>query len=148
MSNFFKAMEIAASGLSAQRVRMNALSSNLANAHTTRTAEGGPYKRIDPVFKADRVPMSFGDHVRTQGNVDDAARMVRVSRMNQDNAPPKTMYDPLHPDADENGMVSMPNVEVVTEMVNLITASRSYESGITVMSSIKKLAQAAIKIAG
>lgn len=148
MGNFFQAMEIAASGLSAQRVRMNALSSNLANAHTTRTAEGGPYRRIDPVFKADPLKLDFADYVKKQGRVDSAARMVRVAKMQQDTRPPKTMYDPLHPDADDNGMVSMPNVEVVTEMVNMITASRSYESGVTVMSSIKKLAQAAIRIVG
>lgn len=142
--NFFSAMEITASGLSAQRVRMNVLSSNLANARTTRTAEGGPYRRMDPVFEAVPVSNRIGD-VANDPHAQ-SAYMVEVPEIRQDDAPPQQVYDPSHPDADEAGFVYLPNVNVVEEMVNLITASRAYESGVTVMASIKDMARAAIDI--
>ena len=124
-----------------------AASSNLANARTTRNENGdGPYRRLDPVFRA--VPVE--QRVATLRNDPNAgqAYMVEVPEIREDDGPPQMVYEPSHPDADENGFVELPNVNVVEEMVNMITASRSYESGVTVMSSIKKLAQAAIKIAG
>lgn len=138
--DFFTAMEISASGLRAQRVRMNTLASNVANARTTRTAAGGPYRRLDPVFEA--VP------VRPTGGVGPVgpASLVAVTSIRQDQAPPQMMYDPTHPDADPQGFVQMPNVNVVEEMVNLITASRSYEAGVTVVQSVKSMMQAALRI--
>ncbi|MDH5671875.1 MAG: flagellar basal body rod protein FlgC [Myxococcales bacterium] len=142
-------MEIASSGLDAQRARMNALASNLANARTTRTAEGGPYKRIDPVFQA--VPVNtdnrFADAVANAAGAEPTAvYRVEVSELRRDQAPPQQMYDPSHPDADERGFVALPNVNAVEEMVNLITASRAYESGVTVMQTIKGMAQSALSI--
>jgi len=142
--NLFSAMEITASGLSAQRVRMNALASNLANARTTQTAEGGPYKRLDPVFRAVPLATRFRDLVGERGAQN--ASLVEVSEMRQDQSPPQQVYDPNHPDADERGFVSLPNVNVVEEMVNLITASRAYEAGVTVMQTLKGMARSALNI--
>ena len=142
--NLFSAMEITASGLHAQRTRMNVLSSNLANARTTRTAEGGPYQRLDPVFEAVPVATRFADLVRDPGAND--AYVVEVNEIRADDSPPQEVYDPTHPDADERGFIQLPNVNVVEEMVNLITASRAYESAVTVMQSIKGMARSALDI--
>lgn len=142
--NLFTAMEVAASGLGAERVRMNALASNLANARTTRTPDGGPYKRVDPVFQAVPIEERLTEVQRdpAQGGV----YMVDVPYIKQDDKEPQLIYDPQHPDADARGFVSLPNVNVVEEMVNLITASRSYESGVTVMQTLKSMAQSALSI--
>jgi flagellar basal-body rod protein FlgC len=142
--NLFTAMEVTASGLSAERVRMNALASNLANARTTRTPGGGPYKRLDPVFQAVPIEQRLPEaqSYKTQGGV----YMVEVPSIRQDPSAPQLIYDPQHPDADERGFVSLPNVNVVEEMVNLITASRSYEAGVTVMQTLKGMAQSALSI--
>ena len=111
MMNLFTAMEVTASGLNAERVRMNALASNLANARTTRTPAGGPYKRIDPIFEA--VPAEKRllelQASRTKGGV----YMVEVPSIRQDPEAPQLIWDPTHPDADANGFVKMPNVNVV-----------------------------------
>ncbi|MEM9193878.1 MAG: flagellar basal body rod protein FlgC [Myxococcota bacterium] len=142
--NFFSAMEIAASGLTAQRTRMNVLSSNLANARTTQTEEGGPYRRRDPVFRAVPVATRFEEMVRDPAAQD--AFMVTVPEIREDEEPPQQVFDPNHPDANEDGFVELPNVNVVEEMVNLITASRAYESGVTVIQSLKTMARSAINI--
>jgi flagellar basal-body rod protein FlgC len=144
--DLFKAMEVTASGLNAERSRMNTIASNLANAKTTRTAEGGPYKRLDPVFQA--VPMStkFEDLVGEKAA--QATSSVRVDSIRQDDSPPQMVFDPGHPDADASGYVAMPNVNVVQEMVNMITASRAYESGVTVMQTVKGMARSALNIGG
>lgn len=146
--NLFSAMEIAASGLLAQRTRINALASNLANARTTRTAEGGPYRRLDPVFRA--VPLSerFANLVDRAGEpgAADNAYLVEVPEVREDPGPPRRVYDPDHPDADADGFVQMPNVEVVSEMVNLVTASRAYEAGVSVVKTVEAMARAALSI--
>lgn len=142
--NLFQAMEVASSGLAAQRVRMNALASNLANARTTRTPEGGPYKRLDPIFESVPIATRFQDLIGQPAAR--AAYLVNVQSVQQDNSPPQMMYDPDHPDADVNGYVALPNVNVVEEMVNLITASRSYEAGVTVIQSLKGMARSALSI--
>jgi flagellar basal-body rod protein FlgC len=145
--NFFSAMEIAASGLGAQRTRMNALASNLANARSTRNAEGdGPYRRLDPVFRAVPVADRF-EELASDPRARDAF-LVEVPEIRQDDGPPQQVYEPGHPDADEDGFVQLPNVNVVEEMVNMITASRAYESGVTVMQTLKGMARSAISISG
>jgi flagellar basal-body rod protein FlgC len=144
--DFFKAMEITASGLNAERARMNALASNLANARTTRTEGGGPYKRIDPVFQAIPVAQTSGE--LSTDHVAQAASMVVVKGIQEDQSPPQQVYDPSHPDADANGYVALPNVNVVQEMVNMITASRAYEAGVTVMQTVKGMARSALSIGG
>ena len=133
----FSGMEVAASGLSAERTRMNTIASNLANARSTRTEAGGPYKRIDPVFQA--TPMSG-----TAGA--SAVTVVRVARMAEDTRPPQLVYEPGHPDANGQGYVQYPNVNVVEEMVNMMTASRAYEAGVTSIESIKGMARSALGI--
>ncbi len=144
--DLFKAMEVTASGLNAERSRMNTIASNLANAKTTRTAEGGPYKRLDPVFQAVPVTASSPDLVGEKAA--QATSAVKVQEIRQDDSPPQMVYDPGHPDADAAGYVAMPNVNVVQEMVNMITASRAYESGVTVMQSVKGMARSALNIGG
>ena len=137
MLGVFSALEISASGLGAERVRMNTIASNLANARSTRTEAGGPYKRIDPVFQATPMSGSAGAS---------AVTVVRVARMAEDTRPPQLVYEPGHPDADANGYVRYPNVNVVEEMVNMITASRAYEAGVTSIESIKGMARSALGI--
>ncbi len=145
--NFFSAMEITASGLGAQRTRMNVLASNLANARTTRNEAGdGPYRRLDPVFRSVPASQRFSDLVRDPNA--NRASLVEVSEIRADDSDPMRVYEPSHPDADEDGYIELPNVNVVEEMVNMITASRAYESGVTVMQSLKSMARSAISISG
>jgi flagellar basal-body rod protein FlgC len=140
VAGVFSAMEVAASGLSAERGRMNVIASNLANAHTTRGADGTPYKRLDPVFVSE--PISPGTTDPVLRNV----QGVSLAGVRADNTPGQMVYDPGHPDANAQGYVVYPNVNVVTEMVNLMTASRAYEAGVTSIETIKSMAKAAIKI--
>jgi flagellar basal-body rod protein FlgC len=142
--SFMSAMEIISSGLAASRFRMNIVASNLANAQTTRTAEGGPYRRRDPVYQATPVSSPFAQLLSDR--LDAALRGVTVSQVAVDQRPPRTVYDPGHPDADPNGIVKLPNVNVVEEMVDMIMASRAYEAGVTAMQSIKSMANRALSI--
>ena len=139
--NFFSAMEILSSGLGAERVRMNLSASNLANVNTTRTAEGGPYKRRDPVFSAEPLEDTpFADRLN------EALRVVEVTEVLTDNEPPRRVFEPGHPDADADGFVAKPNINLVEEMVNMITASRAYEAGVTAMHSLVEMARRSMNI--
>ncbi len=142
----FTAMDIAASGLSAERTRMNTIASNLANAKTTRTPQGGPYKRLDPMFRADTSVATRGGPADAFDPAMKAAVGVKVVRIQQDQRDPNRVYDPGHPDADGEGYVLLPNVNVVEEMVNMITASRAYEAGVTSIESVKSMARSALGI--
>ncbi|HEY8496796.1 MAG TPA: flagellar basal body rod protein FlgC [Limnochordales bacterium] len=130
---------ISASGMTAERLRMDTIANNLANANTTRTAGGGPYRRQVPVFAAreTRVPGRPGGFTGAG---------VRVIGIHHDSSPPRLVYDPNHPDADANGYVAMPNVDVVREMVDLITASRAYEANVTAFNTAKNMAMRALDI--
>jgi flagellar basal-body rod protein FlgC len=140
VSGVFSAMEVSASGLTAERGRMNVIASNLANARTTHGADGKPYQRLDPVFTAtEAAPGSFDPVLRN-------IREVELSGVRTDNTPGELVYDPGHPDANAQGYVQYPNVNVVTEMVNLMTASRAYEAGVTSIESLKSMARSALKI--
>jgi flagellar basal-body rod protein FlgC len=119
---------------------MNAIASNLANARTTKTAEGGPYKRMDPVFQAKPVAPDSMDPVMAKLST------VELSELRPDPTPGPMVYEPGHPDANPDGFVEYPNVNVVTEMVNLMSAQRAYEAGVTSIESIKAMARAALKI--
>ncbi|HEY2407709.1 MAG TPA: flagellar basal body rod protein FlgC [Polyangiaceae bacterium] len=141
MLGVFSAMEVAASGLSAQRVRMNTIASNLANARTSRTEAGGPYKRLDPVFEAVGLDQSRGV-MATQGGVS----LVKVASIQQDTRPGMMVYEPSHPDANAQGYVEYPNVNAVEEMVNMITASRAYEAGVTSIDTVKQMGRSALDI--
>ncbi|MFO0626838.1 MAG: flagellar basal body rod protein FlgC [Polyangiales bacterium] len=140
MAGVFSAMEIAASGLTAERGRMNVIASNLANSRTTRGADGQPYQRLDPVFRAE--PMTTG----SADPVLQSITTVRLAGTRPDPTPGQLVYDPGHPDANPAGYVQYPNVNVVTEMVNLMTASRAYEAGVTTIESIKSMARSALRI--
>lgn len=141
MLGVFSAMEISASGLSAQRVRMNTIASNLANAQTTRTEEGGAYKRVDPVFESVAL-----EKLHAMTPAEHSVSLVGVSEIVQDQRPGMMVYQPGHPDASPDGYVEYPNVNVVEEMVNMITASRAYEAGVTSITAIKGMAQSALEI--
>lgn len=142
MLGVFSALEVAASGLSAERVRMNTIATNIANARTTRTEAGTPFRRLDPVFEAVGLDRSSGALAESRG-----ASLVRVARIQEDQRPGTMVYEPSHPDANAQGYVEYPNVHVVEEMVNMITASRAYEAGVTSIDTIKDMARSAIGIA-
>ncbi|MEL6178060.1 MAG: flagellar basal body rod protein FlgC [Myxococcota bacterium] len=133
MSNLFTAFRVSASGMSAQRARINATSSNIANMQTTRSENGGAYQRMDPVFRT----VEMGDDVYG----------VEVTEVARDQSPPRRVFDPGHPDADPEGYVEMPNINLVEEMVNMITAQRAYEANTSVVDSTKKMARAALSMA-
>jgi flagellar basal-body rod protein FlgC len=139
------AMDISASGLNAQRRRLEVISSNLANANTTRTVEGGPYRRKDLVFESAPVNESFST------NLDSAMESpgrsgVEVTAIYEDETPFIKKYDPSHPDADAEGFVLMPNVNPIEEMVNMISATRSFEASVQSINTIKDIARKSLEI--
>ena len=142
--NFIDALQISASGLTSQRLRMNVVSSNLANSHTTRTPEGGPYKRKDVVFSAKPLETSFQRMMKSQ--INEKLSEVKVVGVIEDPRPPVIKYDPQHPDADEKGYISLPNINVVEEMVNMMSATRSYEANVTAVNATKRMALKALEI--
>lgn len=136
----FTSFDTSASGLTAQRYRMDIISQNVANANTTRTADGTPYRRKVVVFEEKGGRTSF-DSVLGRVKDNYAGKGVRVSKVTEDQwTEMKKVYDPSHPDADENGYVMYPNVDIVTEMTNLIDASRAYEANATAFSASKSIA--------
>ena len=142
--NVFSAMEIVASGLAAERTRLNVTSSNLANAGTTRTPEGGPYRRRDPVFQSQPVTTKFQELLNDK--IARQAHGVETAEIVQDQMPPRMVHDPGHPDADANGFVAYPNISSVEEMVNMMMAARAYEAGTTAMRLITGMASTALQI--
>ena len=142
--NIFNALRISSSGLTAQRIRMNLISSNLANVNTTRTPGGGPYKRQEAVFAACSEPGSFKNMVDME--ITGSRSGVEVVDIINDPRPSQSKYDPGHPDADEKGYVKLPNVNLIEEMVNMISATRSYEANVTAVNAGKKMALKALEI--
>ncbi len=144
--DFFSSMRVSASGLEAQTQRMNTISSNIANAETTRAADGskGAYKRKDPMFAATTDRESFGEVL--QNEMDEGVQGVLVQEIVEDTKPPRFVYNPSHPDANEAGYVAMPNVNPVEEMANMISAQRSYEANVTAIGAAKGMAQKALEI--
>ncbi|GAB4233350.1 MAG: flagellar basal body rod protein FlgC [Deltaproteobacteria bacterium] len=139
--DIFRSLQISGSGMTAHRKWMDTIASNLANARATRTPEGGPYRRRDPVFQA--VPaeepgaIAAGPGPRTG---------VKVLAIAVDPSPPNKVFEPGHPDADADGNVSYPNVSVVEEMTNMITASRSYEANVQSFNAFKSMATRALDL--
>jgi len=142
--NFLDALHISSSGLTAQRLRMNLISGNLANINTTRTQQGGPYKRKDAVFAAHTDHQSFGNILKSQ--MTGKSSEVKVVGIIDDPRPPQLKYDPQHPDADKNGYVAMPNINLIEEMVNMMSATRSYEANVTAVKATKNMALKALEI--
>ena len=138
--SFFGGLEVSASGLTAERLRMDVTAENLANAQTTRGANGQPYRRKEVVLQ--EAPGSFGASLSAAmgGGNNGSSGGVQVAGVVEDTATPlKRVYDPGHPDADAQGYVSMPNVDTVTEMVDLISAQRAYEANVTAMQAAKQM---------
>jgi flagellar basal-body rod protein FlgC len=138
---------ISASGLRAERLRLDAIASNLANANTTRTPEGGPYKRRNVVFVTQAMESDFAAALEEMS--EQGARMgVHVSDVVEDQTPPRMVFDPGHPDANQEGYVAYPNVNPVSEMVDLMTATRAYEANVQAVNATKRMADAALNIGG
>jgi flagellar basal-body rod protein FlgC len=136
----FDAFDISASALTAERLRMDVTAENLANAQTTRTAAGGPYRRKEVVLESAGGEGSFGTQLNAaMGGATGTPGGVKAAAIIEDPTPGKRTYDPSHPDADAQGYVTMPNVDTVTEMVDLIGSSRSYEANVTALQDAKQM---------
>jgi len=142
--DFITALDMGASALSAERTHINIISMNLANAKTTRTAEGGPYRRKSVVMESIPVDASFSKQM--QGALDKELRGVRVQGVAIDQRPLKLVYEPGHPDANADGYVAYPDINVVEEMAALMTAQRGYEANVTTVDSIKQMYTKALEI--
>ena len=154
---FLSGFDISGYGLSAQRFRINLISSNIANANTTRTDEGGPYRRREAIFKAvdfdTLLNQEINGFLKDENPIDDpnATELAKpplmsvvVDKVIRDDSPFKLQFDPSHPDADANGYVSLPNVNPVIEMADLIEATRAYQANVSAFQSTKSMAQSAI----
>ena len=137
-------MKISASALSANRKRMSAISSNIANAQTTRTAEGGPYRPKEVVFGSEPARESFSKIL--EGEIDANAQKVYATEVISTNKPPVLKYDPGHPDANAQGYVAYPDINVMTEMANMINSQRNFEANISALNTSKNMAIKALEI--
>jgi len=138
--DFLSALRISASGLSAERVRVNLAASNLANAETTRGPDGKPYRRLDPVLEAAPFDARLGD-------AGEELVGVRVAEVKRDDGPGKKVFMPSHPDADPAGFVTLPDVNPVYEVVNLLSSQKAYDANATAVDTLKTMAQRALDIA-
>jgi flagellar basal-body rod protein FlgC len=146
---YLTAFNIGSSALQAQRLRLDIISNNIANAETTRTASGGPYQRQDVVFSASDQKAPFSNFMIFPSNMVDRAvslKGVKVDQIFTDTTPGTRVYDPTHPDADAKGYVTYPNVNMVVEMTNMLSASRSYEAGLSIVDAARSMAIKAIDI--
>lgn len=137
-------MRVSSSGMAAQRMRLNTIASNIANVNTTRTPEGGPYRRKDVVFEAMPEAKSFGEILINQPQKDVAR--VQVTDVAVDRKAPLMKYEPDHPDADENGYVAYPNINMMEEMANMIQATRAYEANVSAMNATKDMAMTSLEL--
>lgn len=133
---FMSAFRVCASGLAAQRAKMDVIVSNLANINTTRTSEGGPYRRKVIVFSSEPVKGSF----------DDIMQMVKVEGIMEERKSIRMVFDPAHPDANSEGIVAMPDINTIAEMADMITANRAYEACVTAFDATKNMAFKALEI--
>ena len=158
---YLNGFDISGYGLSAQRFRINIISSNIANANTTRTEEGGPYRRKEVIFKAVNFDDVLGESLQKTNFLEDANQIsdkdnqlfanpplqgVVVDKIVRDDAPFKLRYDPKNPDADKNGYISLPNVNPVIEMADLVEATRAYQANVAAYQSFKSITQSAIDL--
>ncbi len=142
--DFMTALDVGASALTAERTHINLISMNLANAKTTRTPEGGYYRRRSVVLESVDVDSPFSKTM--EGALDKELKGVRVQSVAVDQRPPKMVYEPGHPDADKDGYVAYPDINVVEEMANLMTAQRGYEANVTTVDTIKAMYTKALEI--
>ena len=144
--SFFRSMDISASALTANRFRMDTIAQNIANASTTRTEEGGPYRRRVTVMEERTAPLPFSSFYNEAVQSYAPGNGVRVSAVYEDPSEFKLDYNPDHPDADANGYVHLPNVDTSREMIDMMDATRSYEANVTVLNAIKAMGQSALNI--
>jgi flagellar basal-body rod protein FlgC len=143
--SLFSALSVSASGMAAQRARAALLVENIANSETTRTPDGGPYRRKDAIFSSDDVGSAFGSELDAQLGGDQLTG-VKVSGISVDNSAPEKRYLPGHPDADADGYVSIPKVNPAEDMVDLMGANRSYQANVSAMSAVKDMIQKSIDL--
>ncbi len=139
--SLFDSLSVSASGMAAQRTRAALLVENIANSETTRTPEGGPYRRKDAVFSSSPVGSAFASELEAQMQVG-----VRVDSISVDQREPEKLYTPGHPDADSDGYVAMPRMNSAEDMVDLVTANRSYQANVAAMSAVKDMIQKSIEL--
>ena len=148
--SFWNMLRIGSSALSAQRLRLDLISNNIANIETTSTEEGGPYRRQDVRFRAQESGGGFADLIRSRitgrGSLDQGDGGVQVAEIIEDDSPGPRIYDPDHPDADEEGYVEYPNVDLAVEMTNMLSATRSYEANLSVIDAAKRMALKSLEI--
>jgi flagellar basal-body rod protein FlgC len=142
--SLFSVLSVSASGMAAQRTRAALLVENIANSETTRTPEGGPYRRKDVLFSSGPIEASFGSEIDAQ--LGKPLTGVTVSGISVDTREPEKRYIPGHPDADSNGYVAMPRVNPAEDMVDLMGANRSYQANVSAMSAIKDMLQKSIDL--
>lgn len=142
--DFGKALRVSSSGLTAQRMRMNTISSNIANINTTRTPEGGPYRKKEVVFESIPEARSFGEILTSQP--DRNVQRVQVTDVHVDRKAPLLKYEPNHPDANPDGYVAYPNINLMEEMTNMIQATRAYEANVSTIQATKDMALSALQI--
>ncbi len=145
MADFMSGFRVSGSGMTAQRMRMNTISSNIANINTTRTPEGGAYRRKDVVFESMPDARNFGEIL---GATDPKANVqrVQVTDVISDTKAPLMKYEPEHPDANQDGYVAYPNINLMEEMTNMIQATRSYEANVSALQSAKDMALSSLEI--
>jgi flagellar basal-body rod protein FlgC len=145
--SFWESLRIGSSGLTAQRLRLDLISNNIANAQTTRTAKGGPYQRQDVVFMPEGNNASLPQSVAAnRGDLNSLQGGVKVAQITTDTTAGPRVYDPTHPDADAAGYVNYPNVDIVVEMTNMLSATRSYEANLASVDAVKRMALKALEI--
>lgn len=145
MADFLTGMRVSSSGMAAQRMRMNTIASNIANINTTQTPEGGPYRRKDVVFEAMPDAKNFGEII-TSSDPAGSFQRVQVTDVISDRKAPLLKYEPDHPDANPDGYVAYPNINLMEEMTNMIQASRSYEANVSALQASKDMALSALEI--
>ncbi len=142
--NTFQMMQLAGNSLSVQRTRLDVVSANLANAQTTRTPDGGPYKKRSVYLEEQALRDRFGNELSEA--MQSGVKGVAVSEIKEDESAPRLEYDPGHPDANEDGYVAYPNVNSMEEMVDMITIMRSYQANLQVFSAAREMAQRALNM--
>ena len=141
----FSTVNVSASGLTAQRLRMDLIADNIANVNTTRTDDGIPYRRKLAIFKERNSSFTNSLASKMSGR-NNTGEGVEVAGIREDNSPFKTVYKPNHPDANQDGYVEMPNINITSEMVDMISASRAYEANVTALNTSKRMAMKALEI--
>lgn len=137
--DFFKIFSVSGSGMAAQRSRMSVVAGNLANGETTRTPDGGPYRRRDVIFKSVPASGEFSNQLADISERHEEVQGVEVAGIKQSSRPPRKIFDPNHPDASADGYVSLPDINPMEEMVDMLSAVRSYEANLSAHNTTKSL---------